>query len=189
MDNDLHNWGEAYKAIADRIRQQVPDIKHVDLYHRQEVAVDDDGNWIPFPAPAVFLEFNTAQVNDLGEGKQEMLMDITVYLYTETTADTNQGGIGQARALAFIALMRRLHQVLHGAEGQHFGPLSRTALRRVDAPPYAMLYAQTYSSHMLDYGAAPNFSEAQPPMPVDVGTPAPPPVPEAPDVRLYPFVG
>lgn len=188
-DNDLHNWGEAYKALADLIRAKVPAIRHVDLYHRQEVAVDDDGNWIPFTAPAVFLEFDATGINDLSEGKQELLMNIGVHLYTETTADTHQGSTGQARALAFMDLLRQLHAALQGAEGTHFGPLGRTALRRMDAPPFVLMYSQVYTCHMLDYGAAPRFNEAPLPMPVQLQTPAPPPVPEPPETKLFPLVG
>lgn len=189
MDNHLHNWIEAYKAIADLIVAKVPAIKHVDLYYGQENMVDEDGNWMPFRAPAVFLDFSAAEVKDLSEGKQELLMDIGVYLYMETVQDSDRGSWGQRRALEFMGLLRQLHQALHNAEGTHFGPLSRTGLGRVPAPPYVVLYRQTYQCHLLDYGASPNYNEAEPPMAMELRTPADPPVPETPEQRLFPFVG
>jgi hypothetical protein len=178
MNNDLMNWGEAYKALATLITTKVPAIKHVDLYYGQERAIDQDGNWIPFRAPAVFIDFNAAEVKDFSEGKQELLMDIGFFLCFETTADSNQGSLGQPRALAFIQLLRDLHAALHNAEGTHFGPLSRIALNRIEAPPYMIMYQQTYRTHMLDYSASANWDETTVPIPLELGTPADPAVPD-----------
>lgn len=175
MNNELHDWGEAYKALCERILSTVPDIKHVDLYYGQERVLEDDGNWNPFRCPAVLMDFNAAEVNDLGELRQELLMDITFYLVYETTADSNAGSLGQPRALAFIQLLRDLNAALHDHSGTHYGPLSRIGLRRVDGPPYCIIYAQTYRCHMLDYSATPNFDEGEVKMD-PITSPAPAPV-------------
>jgi hypothetical protein len=163
MNNDLQNWGEAYKALATLITTKVPAIKHVDQYSGQEPAVDSDGNWMPFRCPAVFLEFNAAEVNDLGESRQMLLMDVGVYLCFETVQDSDLGSLGQPRALQFIQLLRDLNTALHGAEGTHYGPLSRVGLARVDAPPYMILYRQTYRAAMLDYSATATYTEEDTP--------------------------
>lgn len=176
MNNNLMNWGEAYKALCDRIEAQVPAIKHMDLYYEQPHIIDsEDGNWLPFRCPAVFFEFNAAEVNDLGELRQELLMDIGVYLAYETTADSNKGSLGQARALAFIQLLRDLHAALHDHEGTHFGPLSRISLQRVPAPPTMIVYRQVYRAHMLDYSATKTYVEQDtPPLAIDSPADAPP---------------
>lgn len=158
LDPALQDWSEAYKELCDLIAAKLPQVKHVDLYYGQEAAVDGDGNWLPFRAPAVFLEFNAAEVMDLGEMSQQLTLDITAYLYVETVQDTNAGSLGQRRALEFTGLMRQLHQVLHGAHGEHFGTLTRTAMRRVEAPPYAYFYAQTYRCTLIDNSTAPQWS-------------------------------
>lgn len=163
MNNDLQNWGEAYKALATLITAKVPAIKHVDLYYGQEQAVDADGNWMPFRCPAVFLEFNAAEVQDMGDNRQLILMDVGVYLCFETVQDSDLGSLGQPRALQFIQLLRDLNAALHGAEGTHYGPLSRIGLARVEAPPYMILYRQSYRSAMLDYSATANFDEEDTP--------------------------
>lgn len=167
-DPSIQDWSAAYKELCDLIATKVPEVKHVDLYYGQENLVDGDGNWMPFRAPAVFLEFNTAQVDDLGQLGQQLLMDITVYLYMETVQDTNAGSAGQRRALEFTGLLRKLHQVLHGTGGEHYGPLGRTALRRVEAPPYVYLYAQTFQCVIMDYAAVRQWpQEDMPPFTVE----------------------
>lgn len=164
MNNELMNWSEAYKALCDRIEEKVPAIKHMDLYYEQPHIIDtDDGNWLPFRCPAVFFEFNAAEVKDLGELRQEILMDIGVYLAYETTADSNKGSLGQPRALAFIQLLRDLNAALHNHEGTHFGPLSRIGIQRVAAPPTMIVYRQVYRTHMLDYSATATFEERDTP--------------------------
>ena len=159
MENDKQDWGQAYKAISDLITLKVPTIKHVDLYYGQEQAIDSDGNWIPFRCPAVFLSFSAPAIEDWSEGIQKLTTDITVYLAYETVQDTNKGSLGQARAMEFIGVLREIHAALHNVEGLHFGPLSRVAMTREDAPPYMYFYSQTYRAELLDYGANPNWGE------------------------------
>lgn len=154
QDAALQDWGEAYKDLCALLRTKLPELKHIDLYYGQEQMVDSDGNWLPFRSPAVFIQFQAAAVNDLGDLAQELLMDITFYLYVETVQDTNDTSTGQARALQFIGLMRKLHQALHNASGEHFGPLSRVGLQRSEAPPYVQMYGQVYRCVMIDNGAS-----------------------------------
>jgi len=130
MDPAYQDWGKAYDELCTLITTKVPAVKHVDLYYGQEQAIDQDGNWIPFQSPAVFIEFNAAEVDDIGDDSQQILMDITVFLSMETLQDSNHGSKGKRRAMLFVDLMRELHVALHNAQGDHFSPLSRVALRR-----------------------------------------------------------
>ncbi len=151
LDPTLPDWGEAYKDLCAIIKAKLPEVKHIDLYYGQDQVVDQDGNWVPFRAPAIFLQFEAAQVNDLGDNTQQLLMDITMYLCMETVQDTNHGSAGQRRALEFVGMLRKMHMVMHGAEGDHFSPLSRVALaKKADAPPYMYMYGQTYRCVLLD---------------------------------------
>lgn len=176
LDNTLQDWGGAYKELCDIIAEQVPEVKHIDLYYGQEQAIDSDGNWLPFRAPAVFIAFNADAVNDLGDLSQQIEMSITVYLAFETVQDSNMGSLGQARALEFIGLLRKLNKALHNTRGIHFSPLSRTGLNRVEAPPYMILYTQTYRCVMIDNTSAPQWDHVDlSAMPVEVASPADPP--------------
>lgn len=158
------DWGEAYKELCALIRAKVPAIKHVDLYYGQEQFIGSDGNWTPFRAPAVFLEFRAAVVQDLGDQAQQLTMDIGVYLLHETVQDTDDRSLGQRRALEFVGLLRQLHATLHSAQGAHFMPLTRTELSRAEAPPFCYFYRQTYRCVIIDNGAAPQWDWAEPPL-------------------------
>lgn len=176
MHNEKQDWGKAYQQIADLITEKVPEIKHVDLYHGQEQLIDDDGNWIPFQCPAVFLEF-TFTPEDIGERRQLLNTDVTVRLAYETLSDSNMGSMGQDRALKFIALMRKINEALHGAEGDDFGPMSRTGQTKHEAPPYMIMWSQTYATVILDYSATQRYEELEDvPLEIDQGGgPAPAP--------------
>lgn len=182
MDPILQDWGEAYKELCALLKEKVPELKHVDLYYGQDQVVDSDGNWLPFRAPAVFLEFQAPQVNDLGDLCQQLDMDITVWVATETVQDTHHGSAGQRKAMEFVALMRKIHVALHNASGQHFSPLSRVGMqRKADAPPYMYMYGQTYRGVLLDNSTSPQLAYLYPPHQLEiepVSAPVPPITPE-----------
>lgn len=164
LDPLKQDWGEAYKELAALIRAKVPAIKHVDLYYGQEQFIGSDGNWMPFRAPAVFLEFRAAEVQDLGDQVQQLTMDIGVYLLHETVQDTDDRSLGQRRAMEFVGLLRQLHAALHSAQGTHFMPLGRTELSRAEAPPFCYFYRQTYRCVIIDNGAVPQWNWKEPPL-------------------------
>lgn len=179
VDPLFQNWGEAYKEICAILRAKVPKLKHIDLYYGQEQAIDSDGNWIPFTAPAVFLQFTAAQVDDIGDLRQQLLMDVTVHLAVETVQDTNDRSTGQRRALEFIDIMRQLHVALHNAQGEHFSPMSRVGMAKNDAPPYLYMYNQTYRCVMLDNSTSKQWDLLDPPIALEIepvsGDPVAPP--------------
>lgn len=161
LDPTLQDWGVAYKELCAIIKEKVPEVKHIDLYYGQDQVVDQDGSWIPYKAPAVFLQFDAAKVDDLGDNTQQLTLDITMYLSVETVQDTNHGSAGQRRGLEFIGLLRKLHMQMHGASGDHFSPLSRVGLqKKADAPPYMYMYAQTYRCVLLDNSTSKQYDFA-----------------------------
>ena len=163
LDPKLQDWGEAYKELCVLIKEKVPEVKHIDLYYGQDQFVEQDGNWNPFPCPAVLLSFKAAQVRDLGDNTQELHMDITMYLYLETVQDTHHGSAGQRRAMEFVGLMRKLHTNMHGVSGEHFSPLSRVDMaQKADAPPYAYVFGQTYRCVLLDNSTSKQYNFRDP---------------------------
>ncbi|MBK9598575.1 MAG: hypothetical protein IPO60_09755 [Flavobacteriales bacterium] len=165
-DTTAQDWGKAYLELCELLHAKVPGLKHFDLYYGQEMAVDGDGNWLAFRAPAVFFEFSAAQVVDLGGMSQQLDMEITVYLYVETVQDTNKGSLGQARAMEFTGLLRQIHAALHGTSGEHFSTLGPHR-PRAGSPPYVYMYAQSYGCVLIDNGAVVNLPDIAAP-PLDV---------------------
>lgn len=208
LDPKLQDWGEAYKELCAIIKAKVPEVKHIDFYYGQDQFVEQDGNWNPFPCPAVLLNFRAAQVQDLGDNTQQLTMDITMYLYMETVQDTHHGSAGQRRAMEFVGLMRKLHLAMHGTAGDHFSPMSRVDMaQKTDAPPYAYVFGQTYRCVLLDNSTSKQYDFAEPgTLGLEVEPHSAPPVPvgrivvirnsddtysvevEAPDVHTLPDV-
>ncbi|MCW5900476.1 MAG: DUF1566 domain-containing protein [Flavobacteriales bacterium] len=169
VDPIFQDWGEAYKELCELIKAKVPEIKHVDLYYGQDQVIDSDGKWLPFRAPAVFLDFQAAQVNDVGDLAQQLEMDVTVWVATETVQDTTHGSAGQRRAMQFVGLMRKLHVALHNASGEHYSPLSRVGMqRKADAPPYMYMYGQTYRCIIHDNSTSPQLQYLMPPHQLEI---------------------
>lgn len=177
--NDKQSWTQAYKELCEHIHSRVPGIKHIDLYYGQENILDGDGDWNPFKCPAVFLDFNAADVQDVGAGVQHLLTDVGVYLVFETTADSGSRSIGQARALEFMDLLRQVMAALQGHSGEHFNAMSRVGLQRVEGPPYCIIYRQVFRTLLVDYAGQPDETDVPtPPMEIEQPAPAPPTDPE-----------
>lgn len=168
LDLSFQSFSEAYKELCERLRAQVPKLKHIDLYYGQEQFVDSDGNWMPFRAPAAFLEFQTINVASGGDGVQLITTDVVVRVVHETVQDTSDRSKGQQRSLEFFGLMQSIHRALHRHKGQHHGPMSRVGLGRLDGPPYWYMYQQTYRCVITDNSASPEYRHMDPPIALEI---------------------
>lgn len=166
---DTQDWTEAYKEIAKRITDGMPEIKWVDLWTEQ---TSYEAEEYPFGLPAVFIEFDTTDITTLGKGVQDMNCVVTFYLVYDTLEDSYQGSFNQDGALAFMTLCTKLNQLLHGKAGIHFSSPTRISLGKEPAPHYMLNYRQQYTMIIRDYTAMKDYPNkvTDPALKVDKGT-------------------
>ena len=58
---------QIFKAIAQRIAERCPDIKFIDLWNEHVVEVATS---VPWPLPAVFIEFEQYEVRSSRDGRE-----------------------------------------------------------------------------------------------------------------------
>ena len=148
------DWVEAYKELAVAITD-LPEIKWCDLWEEQPYSTSEE---YPVPYPAVYLEFNTNEIDETGDGGELDDFNITVHLYYCDIADSYQGSWNQADALSFAALMKAIHRLLQGRKGNHHSRLSRVAMGK-EATPHAggRLHFQTYRCIISDNTAVKKY--------------------------------
>ena len=146
----MENLKELYLEHEKRITDNMPEIKHVDLWAEQVGFMAEEH---PFKAPAVFFAYRILQADDQGEKIQQLRMQVEAYLYYETFADTKRGAKRQQKALGFLDLLTKLNACFHGSSGQYFGEMRRTGFNPVETGTANLLYVQRYECTVNDASA------------------------------------
>lgn len=141
------------------------EIKWIDLWHNQVGFLDEEH---PFPAPALFLGFRSMGIEDLAARIQKVSVQVDVYVFYETFADTYKGGINQSDALEFLCLMDYVQATLHGTTGQTYSEMRRTDFAPVDTGSAGNLYRISFTCNLIDEFAKKQYGENEEDIEVDV---------------------
>lgn len=147
----MENFKEIYKEVADKIMNSAPAIKWLDLWNSQVYNLEGEH---PFPAPAVFLAFRSNNMSDAGVKVQNVELQVDVFLFFETFADTYNGSWNQEEALDFLDNLDLINKALHGSSGNTYTGMSRISFSPVDTGGAGNLYSVTYKCNAIDYSAA-----------------------------------
>lgn len=130
--------------------EALPEIKHVDLWHDQ---VDYLSEEHPFPTPAVFFGFTTLNVSDNGELMQTTDLQVDIYVFYETFADTYNGAKLQGEALEFLDLLLMIGLMFHGRTGEHFHQMRRSGTFRQESGGSGNLYRMQFQTNVSEFSA------------------------------------
>lgn len=154
----MQTWKNLYGELAEKLTQNIEKIKWIDLWHNQVGFLEDEH---PFPTPAVFFAFRSGNIIDASDRVQQIHLQVDVYLYYETFADTYTGSFNQVDALEFLELLDKLQQQLHGSSGENYSNMRRVAFSPVDTGGAGNLYLITFSCELVDETAQPEWQETK----------------------------
>lgn len=154
----MQNWKDLYTELATEITDKLPNVEWVDLWHNQVNFLESEH---PFPTPAVFLNFRTLEVQDMGKKVQNLRLQVDCYLFYETFADSYQGSSNQESALEFLQTLNDLYALLHGTSGENYSNMRRLAFNPVDTGNAGNLYQLSFECVLVDYAAMKNFVDAE----------------------------
>ncbi|MNS03107.1 hypothetical protein D3C72_344350 [compost metagenome] len=146
----MQNWKDLYKELASIIEAKVPGISWQDLWHNQVNFLEEEH---PFPTPALFYSFRTMGTTDLGKKAQKLPVQVDIYLFFETFADTYNGSWNQNGALGFLDLLTQVHAALHGTTGENYSSMRRISFNPVDTGGAGNTYLQSFSCELIDESA------------------------------------
>lgn len=147
----MQNWKDLYTELATLLADKLPAVQWIDLWHNQVNFLEEEH---PFPTPALFLNFRLTEATDTGERVQNIRLQVDVYIYYETFADTYNGAWNQASALGFLDLLNDVHAILHGNSGANYSNMRRIGFNPIDTGNAGNLYMQSFECVLVDYAAA-----------------------------------
>ena len=153
----MQNWKELYTELSDKINDNLTDIRWIDLWHNQVNFLETEH---PFPTPAVFLAFRSKAIDDVGNNVQNVTLQVDVYLYFETFADTYRGSHNQESALDFLTNLNDIYALLQGSSGENYSNMRRTDIHPVDTGNAGNLYRQVFECVLMDYAACKAYDDA-----------------------------
>jgi len=156
---ELQNWKDIYLEISDKVKADIPEIRWIDLWHNQVNFLADEH---PFPTPAVFINFRIRDTEDQGIKVQQAAVQIDLYLFYETFADTFDESLNRDDALAFLDTLTALHKLLHGTSGNTYSEMRRIGLAPVDTGNAGNLYQISFICNITDISAVVELDEATP---------------------------
>lgn len=139
-----------YLEHEGRITANLPEIKTVDLWSEQVSFMAEEH---PFKAPAVFFAYRMLMSDNQSEKLQNLRMQVDIYLFYETFADTIRGAKKQDKALGFLDLLTKINACFHATEGNYYSEMKRTGFNPVETGGAGILYVQHYEFSMLDTSA------------------------------------
>lgn len=147
----MKDFKNLYLEHQTRITDNVPEIKHSDLWSEQVSFMADEH---PFKSPAVFFGYRVLSAEDQGEKIQELRLQVDVYLFYETFADTAKGSKKQQKALDFLDLLTKINACFHATFGNYYSNMRRTGFNPVETGGAGILYVQRYELIMTDDSAS-----------------------------------
>lgn len=143
----MESLEELYLEHSKRITDNVPEIKHVDLWAEQVSFLNDEH---PFNAPAVFFSYRSNSMEDKGAKIQQVNLQVDIYYYYETFADTARNSKKQSKALDFLKLLSKINAAFHGTNGEYYSEMRRIAFAPIETGTANLLYVQRYECYMID---------------------------------------
>lgn len=126
----------------------LPAIEYVDLWHDQ---VDYLSEEHPFPTPAVFFGFTTLNVADNGELMQTTDLQVDIYVFWETFADTYNDAVMKEEALMYLDLLLMVGLMFHGRSGEHFHQMRRSGTYRQESGGSGNLYRLQFQTNITEF--------------------------------------
>ena len=154
LSNIILNRSEFLSLIPDEETElyermeSLPEIMHVDLWHGQ---VDYLSEEHPFLTPAVFFGFTTLNVADNGELMQTTDLQVDIYVFYETFADTYQAAKMQNDALECLDLLLMVGLMFHGRSGEHFHQMRRSGTYRQESGGSGNLYRLQFQTNVSEF--------------------------------------
>jgi hypothetical protein len=146
-DEFLSMIPEEEQALYERMAA-LPAIEHVDLWHDQ---VDYLSEEHPFPTPAVFFGFQTLNVADNGELMQTTDLQVDIYVFWETFADTYNDAVMKEEALMYLDLLLMVGLMFHGRSGEHFHQMRRSGTYRQESGGSGNLYRMQFQTNISEF--------------------------------------
>lgn len=146
----MQDLDQLHLELEAKITDKIPTIKHVDLWYEQVSFLQEEQ---PFFVPAVFFAYRSNQMEDRGLKVQNVILQVDVYFYFETFADTSRGSRSQTKGLNFLKILGEINACFQGSNGENYTEMRRVGYAPVETGTANLLYVQRYECNHVDDSA------------------------------------
>lgn len=108
---------QIYQAICERLKEQTPDVAHIDLWNNNIAVLTGGAVW---PRPAVFVEFETIEWRQQQQGARRGDVAVRLHIITDHIITNGSQDNRQEAALAYFDLIDRINAAMQGLRGENF---------------------------------------------------------------------
>lgn len=153
MEAQSQDWIEAALEIMD-LAVTVDGITKADFWDEQPYQPERD---YPKGSTWAYVDVVVEEISTRKPGVQDLSCIVRVYTCHTSMADTDTSASTEhrAKALAWVPILRSLHQVLQGTKGTHFSKLDRVELAKQPKPAgHVTVYMMGYECLISDIAGA-----------------------------------
>lgn len=114
---------QIFQAICARLKERVPEIRFMDLWNNNIQMLNGGAVW---PLPAVFVEFETIEWRQQGNGARRGDVAVRLHIVTRAVATHGTDDPKQSDALGFLDLIDRVNAAMQGLRGENFSGFQLT---------------------------------------------------------------
>ncbi len=144
-------------------------VKHVDMYAGQYLN-EADGEELPFPTPAVFIEFTSIPTGELGRRVQEGEALIRFHLVSDVVMNEVSNSTPEpirSNALDHLGMIDDFHKLMEKSSGTHFNSMTRVGVTADTAPTDIYVHIAEYNTRFTDESAVRKYIPATPSLNID----------------------
>lgn len=152
----MQNFKDLYTELTTKAETAIPEVRWQDIWHNQVNFLETEH---PFPAPALFYQFRISNTQDMGNKAQKGLLQVDVYVFYETFADTYHKSLNQGSALAFLEILTKVYALLHASEGENYSNMRHIGTNPVDTGGSGNTYLLSFQCELVNYAACIDYEE------------------------------
>lgn len=118
-----------YEQIMARLTEKVPEIKHIDLYFKQDEKANEEDE-LPFNTPAVLFEYDPMDYETYGNKKKAANATFKLHVISTVIQEVDNRTAPAIRVLghAHLALIDKIDFNLQGFNGVGFNSIGSTGI-------------------------------------------------------------
>ena len=143
-----------YEAIMARIKDEVPEVKHFDLYFRQDEDLDDKGE-LPFLRPAVLFEFDPMDYETLGNKKKSANAGFKLHVISDVVqeADMRTAPAIRTKGHQHLELIDKLDCNLQGFSGLNFNSIGSVGIMPYQPNGMMIKHVMAFKTRLINTAA------------------------------------
>lgn len=138
-----------YEAIMSRLKTNIPEIKHFDLYFGQ---YEDEEKDLPFNTPAVFMEYTPLNWESLLNKRLESNVEFNLHVVSEVIQEVDSTTTLSIRNLghAHLLLIDKINYWMKGFNGNGFNSISNAGMEPYIANGSLIIHILKFKTRLRD---------------------------------------